>query len=192
MLSSYSTSNLIRASEFLLTLSKTLNTEVARLQSLKDEVVTQQQETHKRGQLVKKMTDYLSDELGRIEFDTDTNSASSLNKNLEKLSQTETSLRVLRGRLDEFIAGDDTENLKKSDSTISADLKRYESFLLDVTNLLNERIPQMEKVIERIKAEVREAQQQKLLLSEMADLFGTELEGLDAAFAEIRGKTTVS
>lgn len=190
MLSSYSTSNLISASEFLLNLSKMIDLEAGKLRSLKEEVSSQQQETHKRGNLVKKMTDYLSDELGRLEFDLDTKSSPSLNKNIDKMSQTETKLRVLRGRLDEF-ATDDAESLRRSDSSISADLKRYESFLLDVTTTLNERIPQMEKVVERIRAEIRESQQQKLLLREMADLFDSELQDLDAAFSDIRADNSI-
>lgn len=191
MLSSYSVNNLVRTAESLLDLSKKLSSEIAQLQDLKDDVETQQQEAHKQGQIVKKMTDYLSDELGRMECDLDSGTIS-LGKSLDKLSQTETRLRLLRGRLDEFVKSDDAECLKKSDTSLSADLKRYESFLTDFTNLLNERIPQMEKISTRIRAETRESQQQKILLREMVDLFNSELEDLDSAFGELRRRTTVS
>lgn len=60
MLSSYSVNNLAHAAEFLLNLAKTLDREQATLQKLKDEVSEQQHEAHKEGQLVKKMTNYLS------------------------------------------------------------------------------------------------------------------------------------
>jgi ABC-type phosphate transport system auxiliary subunit len=101
-------------------------------------------------------------------------------------------LRVLRGRLSEFVDEEDTENLKKADSTISNDLKGFESFLLDLTGLLNQRIPNLEKVIDRLRGESREAQQQKVLLKEMVDLFNTEMEELDSTFAELKSKLTVS
>lgn len=191
LLSPYYVNNLLRVSESLLEISKTLNSEISTLQNLKDDVRQQQQETHRQSQMVKRMTDYLSDELGRLETDDKFHSVS-ISKNLDKLSETETKLRILRGRLDEFVQNDDAESLKQSDSTLAGDLKKYEAFLLDLTGLMNEKIPQMEKIIHRIKGEGREAQQQKLLLREMADLFNSELQELDLAFSELRGKATVS
>jgi hypothetical protein len=161
------------------------------LQKLKNEVSDQQQEAHKQGQLVKKMTNYLSDELGRMELTQDSKSVS-LGSNLEKLSETETKLRVLRGRLSEFVDSDDAGSLKKSDSSIANDLKHYESFLLELTGQLNEKIPKLEKITQRLKAESREAQQQKLLLKEMVDLFNDELEDLDSTFSELKERLTVS
>ncbi|HWP78738.1 MAG TPA: hypothetical protein VNL34_03720 [Candidatus Nitrosotenuis sp.] len=189
MFSLYSVDNLVHATEYLSSLVKTLNEEIVLLQKLKDEVVSQQQQTHKQGQLVKKMTNYLSDELGRIELQ---DSKASLDNNLEKLSETETKLRILRGRLAEFVSDNDADDLKKSDSIIEKDLKHYESFLVEFTNTLNQKIPQLEKITHRIRAETREAQQQKLLLKEMADLFNEELEDLDSTFAELKGRLTVS
>ena len=59
----------------------------------------QQQEAHREGQLAKKMTNYLSDELGRLELQPN----SFVGANLSKLSETETKLRILRGRLSEFV-----------------------------------------------------------------------------------------
>lgn len=191
LLSSYSIDNLIHATEFLADLVKSLNAEITSLRKLKDEVSDQQQEAHKQGQLVKKMTNYLSDELGRIELGQESTNIS-LDSNLEKLSETETKLRILRGRLSEFVDGDDAGSLKKSDSSIANDLKHYESFLLDLTGQLNGKIPQLEKITHRIKAESREAQQQKLLLKEMVALFNDELDDLDRAFAELKGRLTVS
>lgn len=191
LLSPYYVNNLLRVSESLLEISRTLNSEISALQSLKDDVKQQQQETHRQSQMVKRMTDYLSDELGRLETDKKFHSVS-ISKNLDKLSETETKLRILRGRLDEFVHSDDAESLKQSDFTLAGDLKKYEAFLLDLVGLLNEKIPQMEKIVHRINGEGREAQQQKLLLKEMADLFNSELQDLDLAFSELRGKTTVS
>ncbi|MEW6044503.1 MAG: hypothetical protein AB1608_09580 [Thermoproteota archaeon] len=188
MLSPYSVDNLTHAAEYLFNLTKSLNTELQTLQKLKDEVVSQQQQAHKQGQLVKKMTNYLSDELGRIELQ---DSKVSFDGNLKKLSETETKLRVLRGRLAEFVDSD-VDDLKKSDSTIAKDLKNYELFLIELTTTLNQKIPQLEKITNRIRAETRESQQQKLLLKEMADLFNDELEELDSAFAELKGRFTVS
>lgn len=189
MLSSYSVDNLIHATEYLSDLVKSLNSEIVLLQKLKDEVSDQQQEAHRQGQLVKKMTNYLSDELGRIELNKQ---SVSLDSNLEKLSETETKLRVLRGRLGEFVDSDDADSLKKSNSTIANDLKQYESFLIELTGQLNEKIPKLEKITHRIKAESREAQQQKLLLREMVELFNGELEDLDCAFSELKERLTVS
>lgn len=188
MLSSYSVNNLAHAAEFLLNLAKTLDHEQDTLQRLKDEVGQQQQEAHKEGQLVKKMTNYLSDELGRFEMETDT----FVGANLAKLTETENKLRLLRGRLADFVDADDATNLANSNSSLAADLKSYESFLQDLTIQVNEKIPQLEKIISRLKGECREAQQQKLLLKEMTDLFSEELEELDSAFAELKGKQVVS
>ncbi|MBI5377946.1 MAG: hypothetical protein HZA82_04920 [Thaumarchaeota archaeon] len=194
LLSSYSVNNLIHAAESLLEITRTLNVEVASLQRLKDDVMQEQQEAHKQGQLVKKMTNYLSNELGRLELDTDKidSPSFSINSNMEKFSETETKLRVLRGRLSEFVDEEDTENLKKADSTISDDLKGFESFLLDLTSLLNQRIPNLEKVIDRLRGESRESQLQKALLKEMVDLFNKEIEELDSTFTDLKNKLTVS
>ncbi|MFN3654895.1 MAG: hypothetical protein ACK4TO_06165 [Candidatus Nitrosotenuis sp.] len=148
MLSPYSVDNLTHATEYLFNLAKSLNTELQALQKLKDEVVSQQQQAHKQGQLVKKMTNYLSDELGRIELQ---DAKISFDGNLKKWSETETKLRVLRGRLAEFVDNSDADELKKSDSTIAKDLKQYEVFLIELTTVLNQKIPQLEKIIQRIR-----------------------------------------
>lgn len=188
LLSSYSTNNLIHATEFLLELAKTLNQEMMHLQKLKDEVAQQQQDAHKQGQIVKKMTNYLSDDLGRLELKSDNSSVLFGNK-LEKLTQTETKLRLLRGRLDDFVDNNDADKLQKSDSVLVSDLKHYESFLFELTNTLNEKIPQLEKIIHRVKGEIRESQQQKLLLKEIIELFNDELGELDSAFSELKENT---
>jgi hypothetical protein len=57
---------------------------------------------------------------------------------------------------------------------------------------LNEKIPELEKIIMRLRGECREAQQQKLLLKEMTELFGQELDELDSAFVELKEKQVVS
>ena len=187
MLSSYSVNNLAHAAEFLLNLAKTLDKEQAMLQKLKDEVTEQQQEAHKEGQLVKKMTNYLSDELGRLELDS-----VPLGANLAKFSETETKLRILRGRLADFVDSDDADNLQNSNSSLVSDLKSYETFLQELTIQLNEKIPQLEKIINRMRGECREAQQQKLLLKEMTELFSQELDELDSTFSELKGRQIVS
>lgn len=194
LLSSYSINNLIHAAESLLEITRILNVEVISLQRLKDDVTEAQQEAHKQGQLVKKMTNYLSDDLGRLELDTDKidSPTISVDDNMGKFSETETKLRVLRGRLSEFVDEDDTENLKKADSNISNDLKGFESFLLEITSIINQRIPNLEKVIDRLRGESREAQQQKVLLKEMVDLFNNEMEELDSAFTTLKAKLNVS
>jgi chromosome segregation ATPase len=191
LLSSYSSSNLIHATEFLLDLAKILNDELTHLQKLKDEVTQQQQEATKQGQIVKKMTNYLGSELSRLELQLDSSSVL-LGSNLEKLTQTETRLGLLKDRLDDFVESDDANNLKKSDSSLVVDLKNYESFLHDLTNTLNEKIPHLEKIIHRIKGESREVQQQKLLLKEIVDVFNDELEELDSTFCELKEKAIVS
>lgn len=189
MLSSYSVNNLAHAAEFMLNLTKTLDHELNTLQKLKDEVSEQQQEAHKEGQLVKKMTNYLSDELGRLELES---KSIQVGINLSKFSETETKLRLLRGQLGEFVDADDAKSLQQSDTSLAQDLKSYEAFLQETTIHLNEKIPQFEKIINRLKGECREAQQQKLLLKEMTDLFNEELDDLDSTFAELKGRPLVS
>jgi CII-binding regulator of phage lambda lysogenization HflD len=109
-----------------------------------------------------------------------------ISKNLEKLTMTETKLQVLRGRLNEFIDGDDVESLKASDTSLSIELKQYESFLLTLTTLLNEKIASLEKIVNRIRAEKRESEQQKLLLKEMIDLFNDEMVDLEVTLKELK------
>jgi hypothetical protein len=99
---------------------------------------------------------------------------------------TETKLRVLRGRLTEFIDGDDVESLKASDTSLSIELKQYESFLLTLTTLLNEKIASLEKIVSRIRAEKRESEQQKLLLKEMIELFNDEIVDLEVTLKELK------
>jgi len=72
-----------------------------------------------------------------------------------------------------------------SDRTLSIELKQYESFLLTLTTSLNEKIPSLEKISDRITAEKRESEQQKLLLREMIELFNNEIEDLEQALKEI-------
>ncbi len=64
---------------------------------------------------------------------------SKFSKNIDKFSETESRLRALRGRLAEFIEGDDAESLRAADRTLSIELKQYESFLLTLTTSLNEK-----------------------------------------------------
>ena len=191
LVGTYSIRNLIQSTEFLLGLTQSLSDEIDKLEKTREEVKHQQSEATQQGLLVKKMATYMSDELERMEI---TNSRDKKNpsespiisKNLEKLTMTETKLRVLRGRLTEFIDGDDAESLKTSDTSLSIELKQYESFLLTLTTLLNEKIASLEKIVGRIKAEKRESEQQKLLLKEMIDLFNDEILDLEVTLKELK------
>jgi len=191
MVGSYSIRNLIQSTEYLLELTRSLNDEINNLETSRDEVRNQQKEATKQGLLVKKMTNYMSEELERIELSNsiekkNSSETSKFSKNIDKLSRTETKLRALRGRLAEFIEGDDVASLKAADRTLSIELKQYESFLLTLTTSLNEKIPSLEKISARIKAEKRESDQQKLLLKEMIELFNNEIEDLELALKEIK------
>jgi len=191
MVGSYSIRNLIQSAEYLLELTRSLNDEINNLEITRDEVRNQQKEATKQGLLVKKMTNYMSEELERMELSNskekkNSSETSKFSKNIDKLSQTESKLRALRGRLAEFIEGDDVESLEEADRTLSIELKRYESFLLTLTTSLNEKIPSLEKISATIKAEKRESEQQKLLLREMIELFNNEMEDLELALKEIK------
>ncbi|HEY7367803.1 MAG TPA: hypothetical protein VH562_05015 [Nitrosopumilaceae archaeon] len=191
LVGSYSIRNLIQSTEYLLELTQSLSDEIDRLEKTREEVKQQQSEATQQGLLVKKMATYMSDELERMEIiDSQDRKISSespvISKNLEKLSMTETKLRVLRGKLTEFIDGDDVESLKASDTSLSIELKQYESFLLTLTTLLNEKIASLEKIVSRIKAEKRESEQQKLLLKEMIELFNDEIVDLEVTLKELK------
>lgn len=190
MVGSYSIRNLIQSTEYLLEITRSLNDEIHDLENTRDEVRNQQIEATRQGSLVKKMTGYMSDELERMEL-TSSKEENTVNpkisNNFEKLSITETKLRELRARLTDFIEGDDVESLKNADTSLSMELKQYESFLLTLTTSLNEKIANLEKITERIKAEKRESEQQKLLLKEMIELFNGEIEDLEQTLKEIKG-----
>ncbi len=191
MVGSYSIRNLIQSTEYLLKLTRSLNDEINNLEKTRDEVRNQQKEATKQGLLVKKMTNYMSEELERMELSNskekkNSSETSKFSKNIDKFSRTESKLRALRERLAEFIEGDDAESLKAADRTLSIELKQYESFLLTLTTSLNEKIASLEKISDRIKAEKRESEQQKLLLREMIELFNNEMEDLELALKEIK------
>ena len=191
MVGSYSIRNLIQSTEYLLKLTRSLNDEINNLETTRDEVRNQQKEATKQGLLVKKMTNYMSEELERMELSNsnekkNSSDTSKFSKNIDKFSVTESKLRALRERLAEFIEGDDAESLKAADRTLSIELKQYESFLLTLTTSINEKIPSLEKIFDRIKAEKRESEQQKLLLREMIELFNNEIEDLEQALKEIK------
>jgi len=190
MVGSYSIRNLIQSTEYLLEITRSLNDEIHDLEITRDEVRNQQKEATRQGSLVKKMTGYMSDELERMELTNSKEEKNTVNpkvsKNFEKLTSTETKLRELRGKLTDFIEGDDAESLKISDNSLSMELKQYESFLLTLTTSLNEKIASLEKIAERIKAEKRESEQQKLLLKEMIELFNGEIEDLEQTLKEIK------
>jgi len=189
MVGSYSIRNLIQSTEYLLKITRSLNDEIHDLENTRDEVRNQQIEATRQSSLVKKMTGYMSDELERMEL-TSSKEENTVNpkisNNFEKLTNTETKLQELRGRLTDFIEGDDVESLKNTDTSLSMELKQYESFLLTLTTSLNEKIANLEKISERIKAEKRESEQQKLLLKEMIELFNGEIEDLEQTLKEIK------
>ena len=187
MVGPYSIRNLIQSTEYLLELTLSLNEEIQSLEKTRDEVRLEQKEATKQGLLVKKMTNYMSEELERMELSKEENTESpQISKNIEKLSKTETKLKELRGQLTEFIENDDSESLMVADRSLSIELKQYESFLLTLTTSLNEKIANLEKIAERIKAEKRESDQQKLLLKEMIELFNGEIEDLEQTLDEIK------
>ncbi len=191
LVSTYSVKSLIQSLEFLLKLARTVDGDMDQLEKAKEDVKQQQKEAQKQGLLVKKMTTYMSEELDRIDNEDKKELKESLlapkiSKNLEKLSKTETKLAILRTRLNEFVDEDDQESLKAADASISVELKRYESFMLDLTNLLNEKIVSLEKISDRLRAEKRESQQQKLLLKEIIDLFNNEIIELGITFKELK------
>lgn len=127
----------------------------------------------------------MSEELARIEHE---NSNEEFSPNFEKLSETETKLRVLRGRLNEFVNGDDEDSLESVNMNIEKEIKQYESFLLDFTHILNEKIANFEKIINRLQAENKESQQQKILLEEMVELFNDEINDLEDTFSQLKQK----
>ncbi len=191
MVGSYSIRNLIQSTEYLLELTRSLNDEINNLETIRDEVRNHQKMASKQGSLVKKMTNYMSEELERMELSysnkkKNSSQTSELSNEIDKFSVTESKLRALRERLAEFIEGDDVESLKAADRSLSIELKQYESFLLTLTTSLNEKIPSLEKIYDRLKAEKRESEQQKLLLSEMIELFNNEIEDLEQALKEIK------
>lgn len=191
LVGSYSIRNLIQSTEFLLGLTQSLRDEIDILEKTREEVKKQQSEATQQGLLVKKMTTYMSNELERMEITNSQDTKNSpesprISTNLEKLTMTETKLQVLRGRLTEFIDGDDSESLKASDTSLSIELKQYESFLLTLTTLLNEKIASLEKIVGRIRAEKRESEQQKLLLKEMIELFNDEILDLEVTLKELK------
>jgi len=191
MVGSYSIRNLIQSTEYLLKLTRSLGDEINNLETAREEVRNQQKVATKQGSLVKKMTNYMSEELERIELSNSKEKKNStltaeFNNEIDKFSKTESKLRALRERLAEFIEGDDAESLTAADRSLSIELKQYESFLLTLTTLLNEKIPSLEKISDRIKAEKRESEQQKLLLREMIELFNNEIEDLEQALKEIK------
>ena len=188
MVGNYSIRNLIQSTQYLLDLTRSLNDEIDSLEKTRDEVRLEQKEATKQGLLVKKMATYMTEELERMESSNTEKKSSSgkISKNIERLSNTETRLRELRGRLTEFIEGDDAESLKVADRTLSIELKQYESFLLTLTTTLNEKIANLEKIADRVKAEKRESEQQKLLLKEMIELFNGEIEDLEQTLKEIK------
>ncbi|NIQ13254.1 MAG: hypothetical protein GTO02_02235 [Candidatus Dadabacteria bacterium] len=51
---------------------------------------------------------------------------------------------------------------------------------------MNEKISNLEKITDTIKAEKRESEQQKLLLKEMVVLFNGEIEDLEQTLKEIK------
>ena len=191
MVGSYSIQNLIQSTEYLLKLTRSLNDEINNFETTRDEVRNQQKVATKQGLLVQKMTNYMSEELERMELSNskekkNSSETSKFSENIDKFSLTESKLRALRGQLAEFIEGDDAESLKAADRTLSIELKQYESFLLTLTTSINEKIPSLEKIFDRIKAEKRESEQQKLLLREMIELFNNEIEDLEQALKEIK------
>ena len=68
MVGSYSIQNLIQSTEYLLKLTRSLNDEINNFETTRDEVRNQQKVATKQGLLVQKMTNYMSEELERMEL----------------------------------------------------------------------------------------------------------------------------
>ena len=185
LVGTYSLKNLIQSTEFLLDITKNLNDAIIDLEKNRDEVRKQQKEATNQGFLVKKMANYMSEEITRIEKD-DSIKELKIPANIEKLSQTEKKLSSLRKRLSEFIEGESSDALAVSENSLSVELKQYESFLLSLTTTINEKIANLEKISSRIIAEKRESEQQKVLLKEMVELFSQEIEDLEQTLKEIK------
>ena len=184
---SYSVKNLIQSLEYLLKLSRKLEGEITEFEHAKDDVKNKQSEAQKQGLLVKKMTNYMSKELENLESKKfDQSKVPNLSKNFEKFSSTETKLHDLRTRLNEFVDTENSPSPGEADRSLAIELKRYEAFVLDLTNLLNEKIATFEKIVNLLTAEKRESQQQELLLDEMVDLFNDEISDLEQTFHELR------
>lgn len=184
----YSLRNLIQNEEFLLELTRTLRNEITELEKEREDVETEQKEARKQGLFVEKMTNYMSDELERLESSSNDGKSENqtISTNLNKLSETEKKLKILKTRLEEFVNTEDQNPL--SNSSFSNILKQYEGFLLELTNSLNEKIVNLEKIINRLKAEKRESQQQKILLKEMVELFNEEIIDLEATLEQLRSQ----
>ncbi len=181
----YSLLNLIQSEEFLLQISKSLKIQIEELKKARSEVNEEQKEAQKQGQLVKKMTNYMSEELGRLEMSWEKHKHENpKSPNLKKFADTETKLRVLRGRLSEFIEKEET--ISSTNPNLENDLHQYELFLLELTNQINSKIATIEKILEHLHAEKRESQQQKLLLREMIDLFNQEIDDLEKTFSDLK------
>ncbi len=123
MVGTYSIRNLIQSAEYLLKLTRSLKDKINNLETTRDEVRNQQKEATKQGLLVQKMTNYMSEELERMELSNsqekkNSSETSKFSKNIDKFSVTESKLRALRERLSEFIEGDDAESLKAADRTL--------------------------------------------------------------------------
>ena len=183
LVGSYSIRNLIQSTEFLLDICKTLNEEITELEKNREDVRKQQKEATKQGLLVKKMTNFMSEELARIEKNP---ASEKIPTNIEKLTETEKKIRELRERLTDFIEGENSESLAAVDNSLSIELKQYESFLISLTTTLNEKIANLEKISSRITAEKRESEQQKGLLKEMVELFRDEINDLEQTLRELK------
>ena len=183
---SYTIKNLIQNEEFLLELTKNLRSELDILEQANKEVNHEQKEAQKQGLMVKKMTNYMSEEIDRLELENSKKSGEKISDKLAKLSETEKKLKILRTRLSEFVDGEDEDSLQHANSSIAKELNEYDSFLLNLTQITTEKISDLEKIISRIQAEKKEFQQQKILLKEMADLFNEEIEDLEQFFSQIK------
>ncbi len=104
MVGSYSIQNLIQSTEYLLKLTRSLNDEINNFETTRDEVRNQQKVATKQGLLVQKMTNYMSEELERMELSNskekkNSSETSKFSENIDKFSLTESKLRTLRGQL---------------------------------------------------------------------------------------------
>ena len=164
--------------------------EIEELKISSESVLHEQLEAQKQSFFVEKITDYMSQQITLLNNSKSMNSGSSsedgISVNLQKLTDIQKKLGNLKDQLGCFVDGKDSQSLQQTKSMISEILKKYEIFILDLTNLLAEKLVNLEKIVFHIEAEVKESEQQKLLLKEMRNLFISEIDELEKTLKALK------
>ena len=188
---SYLIKNLIQGEEILLKITLDLEGALKKFHESKNQVIEQQKEAHTKGLKLRKITQRVSSELSELEVDNE-NQNESKTVNLNRFWDSERRLEDLKLQLDGFVESDEQQTLENSDTSLISDLKKFEDFTMDLSNLINSKITFLEKILLRIQAETRESQQQKVLLSEMVELFNLEIDELEKTVLDLRKPSTIS